>query len=171
MLDAIVQGVISWKGKCAVCFIQGREYRHIITNCAHPDGQAAAEEHGRMMSQEGIKFVRKIVCWRCGLPQQACDRWRGIGQVEMEGGSQKKCRFMRVISGIVCGIRQASPETWQAWWQGGRWVGGEIVDEERRIKALGHTAEGEIAGGVMLMYAFWEMSRQITEKVGEGRGS
>ena len=115
LLDAIVQRVSEWKNRCAVCFIHGRKHQHTINECADLDGQAAAKKHGEVMGRGGISFVRNIVCFKCGLPQQVCDRWRGGGVAEIEGGRQKKCRFFRVMSGIVYGIRQGHPQIWQEW--------------------------------------------------------
>ena len=157
----IVQRLEEWKGRCVVCFRDGKSDRHIVSKCSSTVGRAAEQERRVASSKQGIPFAR-VVCFRCGMPRTICERWVDGSFTE----SGRQCQFYGVLIGVVFGIKHAYPAIWQQWWEKGRWRGVGVESIGQQMQQLGVAAQRQAGGGIWLMHAFWEM----TEEVGLAEG-
>ena len=102
-----------WKGVCVICKARGREYHHSISQCTEADVGEAERERKRWQGKGGIRYTWGVACYRCGVPQNMCNR------SDPRGGSQSggACQYYGILIGVVVGIKHGYPTIWQQWWE------------------------------------------------------
>ena len=114
------------------------------------------QERKVVASKRGIVFEYGVVCYRCGVPQEICERWDNYS-IQRESGT---CQFYGVLIGVVYGVKHAYPEVWK-WWFGRREH--QVQTREQEMKYFGLIAKGRAVQCTWLLYAFCEMTGRLVE--------
>jgi hypothetical protein len=105
------QQLEQWVNRCALCHLQGRrEQQHRLEDYQHPDIDVVLEAVATMITeiQSKKRFAAFSCCYRCGVPQAICQRWR---QQEEQGWFEEdtavRCQYPRVVIPVVAVILKA----------------------------------------------------------------
>jgi superfamily II DNA/RNA helicase len=160
LVERLDRRLQQWKGICAVCRGMGLDYHHIVTNCVEPDGREAARYIKSVRNK--VKFEAYTCCFKCGVPQSICQRYRDDGDGNFEFVQGAKCQFYGIISSVVFGVSFSHPEVWEEMVEWLRGVG--VEGEEEFLKFLGKRVD---KGGITLnnmMLVFREVTLRIEKE-------
>jgi superfamily II DNA helicase RecQ len=155
----IEQELWRWKGVCVVCMAEGKEHKHSISQCREEKGLLADEE--RRVAQRSIRFQAYSGCFRCGVPQDICERFEDNGR----GGFQLKksegwCQFYGVVFGILYGIKYGYRAVWNSWIERLRGLGVDSGQDRELFKYLGLRKEESGFQSSVLIWEFkWILER------------
>ena len=94
--------ISEWNGKCPYCKVRGMERvaeQHGLMECSDRGVESAQELYGKI--KEGIRYDKYCVCFKCGIPQAICGRFRenGIGGFRWISGAE--CQYPEVMIGVI----------------------------------------------------------------------
>lgn len=102
----------NWLRRCVVCAGAGLPDGHVITNCHRPEAARAVEEV--KVRRVRVVIDRNTSCFKCGVPQSICKRWRedGSGGFVDVGGW---CQFYGIMTSFVFAVRFGFRGVWERW--------------------------------------------------------
>ena len=81
--DQYLQGLEGMRGQCVMCRLAGREWRHTLTACKHPDKWAFIHGKRELLQQRGGRWISPYsACYRCYQPQGVCESAEGQGSCQ-----------------------------------------------------------------------------------------
>jgi RecQ family ATP-dependent DNA helicase len=156
--EKIEKELARWKGICVVCMAERKENTHSISKCKEEKGKIAENE--RQIAQRRIRFEAYSACFRCGVPQDICERFEdnGCGGFRMKGG--ECCQYYGVVFGMLYGIKYGYKGIWENWMSRLKGVGVDVGDDGKLFKYLGSRREEWGYQSSSLIWEFlWVMER------------
>ena len=148
-----------WKGVCVVCMAEGKgDYGHSISQCKEQKGMMAESE--RQVAQRSIRFEAYSGCFKCGVPQDICERFEdnGRGGFRLKGG--ESCQFYGVVFGILYGVKYGYRVIWDSWMCRLREAGVDVDNEGKFFEHLGSRKEENGYQSSVLIWEFkWVVER------------
>jgi RecQ family ATP-dependent DNA helicase len=157
--ERIERELARWKGICVVCMAERKENTHSISQCEEEKGMMAENE--RRFAQRTIRFEAYSGCFKCGVPQDICERFEddGGGGFRMKHGGEQ-CQFFGVVFGMLYGVKYGYERIWEDWMSRLRGVGVDVEDNGKLFKYLGSRREEWGYQSSRLIWEFlWVMER------------
>src|SRR5579871_5449988 len=130
--ELILQELWKWKGVCVVCVAEGKDYKHSISHCKEEKGVLADSE--RQKAQRTIKFQPYSGCFKCGVPQDICNRFEGNENGGFRIIEGKSCQFFGVVFGILFGVKHGYRMVWDDWMTRLSEANVDVSDEMKFLK-------------------------------------
>jgi superfamily II DNA helicase RecQ len=156
--EQIERELARWKGVCVVCMAEGRENMHSISQCKEEKGKMAENE--RQIAQRRIRFDAYSACFKCGVPQDICERFEdnGCGGFRMKDGVS--CQYFGVVFGMLYGVKHGYFGIWEDWMSRLKGMGVDVEDDGKLLKYLGSRREDWGYQSSRLIWEFlWVMER------------
>jgi RecQ family ATP-dependent DNA helicase len=159
--EKIERELARWKGICVVCMVERRDSKHSISQCKNEKGKMAEEE--RQVAQRKISYEPYSGCYKCGVPQDICQRFEdnGNGGFQLKSGRDPPpCQYFGVIFGMLYGIKYGYSKVWEDWMSRLRGMGVDVEDDRKLLKYLGSQKEDWGYQSSRLIWEFlWVMER------------
>lgn len=83
-----------WHEKCPICAWRGREnISHQLEKCQEAGIQEIKEEVYKIQSR--LQFERYAACFRCGMPQSICQKWKRTKDEGFRQGDKRTCQYRK----------------------------------------------------------------------------
>jgi hypothetical protein len=158
--EQIERELAQWKGICVVCMAEGKENKHSVSHCEEEKGKMAENE--RQFAQKTIRYEPYSGCYKCGVPQDICQRFEdnGHGGFQLKVGPDSSCQFYGVVFGMLYGIKYGYSGIWEDWMSRLRGMGVDVEDDRKLLKYLGSRREDWGYQSSRLIWEFlWVMER------------